>query len=241
RVIVMFWFAYALMNRSIDKWFSRPVEEVHADTTAIASLLSNYAAQNARAEAVSIAASPETQRAFSGRGFSTVMSEFRRQEPTLQGGFIFAIENGNAEASFGAPAAWPLLKTKVPIQKLSSGAPVRMTWEQTDYMLGAAAVGDHGLILVAMPLPQKFSETVRQSEVSEKRYLELSRSRKTLRRTYMGMLLLLTVMVLFATTWLALFLSKLVTRSVAPLFLMCSHPTCWKTWNLYCVAPIAWA
>src|SRR6266581_7241188 len=140
-VIVMFWFAYGLMNRSIDKWFSRPVEEVHADTTAIASLLSNYAAQNARAEAVSIAASPETQRAFSGRGFSTVMSEFRPHEPTLQGGFIFAIENGNAEASFGAPAAWPLLKTKVPIQKFSSGAPVRMTWEQTDYMLGAAAVG----------------------------------------------------------------------------------------------------
>src|SRR6266699_6163423 len=48
-VIVMFWFAYGLMNRSIDKWFSRPVEEVHADTTAIASLLSKYAAQNARA------------------------------------------------------------------------------------------------------------------------------------------------------------------------------------------------
>jgi len=216
-VIVMFWFAYGLMNRSIDKWFSRPVEEVHADTTAIASLLSNYAAQNARAEAVSIAASPEIQRAFSGRGFSTVMSEFRRHEPTLQGGFIFAIENGNAEASFGAPAAWPLVKTKVPIQKLSSGAPVRMTWEQTDYMLGAVTVGDRGLILVGMPLPQKFSETVRQSEVSEKRYLELSRSRKTLRRTYMGMLLLLTVMVLFATTWLALFLSKLVTRPVAAL------------------------
>src|SRR5437879_13473962 len=90
-----------------------------------------------------------------------------------------------------------------------------MTWEQTDCMLRAAAVGDHGLILVAMPLPQKFSETVRQSEVSEKRYLELSRSRKTLRRTYMGMLLLLTVMVLFPTTWLALILSKLVTSPVA--------------------------
>src|SRR5437764_7306654 len=145
------------------------------------------------------------------------MSEFRRHEPTLQGGFIFAIENGNAEASFGAPAAWPLLKTKIPIRKLSSGAPVRMTWEQTDYMLGAAPVGERGLIMVAMPLPQKFSETVRQSEVSEKRYLELSRGRKTLRRTYMGMLLLLTVMVLFATTWLALFVSKLVTRPVAAL------------------------
>src|SRR5204862_7274770 len=126
-VIVMFWFAYGLMNRSIDKWFSRPVEEVHADTTAIASLLSNYAAQNARAEAVSIAASPETQHAFSGRGFSTVMSEFRRHAPTLPGGFIFAIENGNAEASFGATVAWPLFKSKVPIPKLSSRAAVRMT------------------------------------------------------------------------------------------------------------------
>ena len=33
-VIFMFWFAYGLMNHSIDKWFSRPVEEVRQDTAA---------------------------------------------------------------------------------------------------------------------------------------------------------------------------------------------------------------
>ncbi|HEY6181272.1 MAG TPA: PAS domain-containing sensor histidine kinase, partial [Terriglobales bacterium] len=33
-VIFMFWFAYGLMNRSIDKLFSRPVEEVREDTNA---------------------------------------------------------------------------------------------------------------------------------------------------------------------------------------------------------------
>ena len=65
-VIMMFWFAYGLMNRSIDKWFSRPVEEVREDTAAMASLLSKYLAQNARAEAESIATLPETQRAFAG-------------------------------------------------------------------------------------------------------------------------------------------------------------------------------
>src|SRR5205807_7307944 len=27
-VMMMYWFAYGLMNRSIDKWFSTPVEEV---------------------------------------------------------------------------------------------------------------------------------------------------------------------------------------------------------------------
>ncbi|HLB89073.1 MAG TPA: ATP-binding protein [Terriglobales bacterium] len=216
-VIVMFWFAYGLMNRSIDKWFSSPVEEVRQDTATMASLLSGYAAQNARAEAASIAASPETQHAFSGHSFSAVVSEFRRHEPTLQGGFVVAVEDGNAEASFGAPAPWPLMKAKIPLEQLTSDAAVHLSWEQTDYILGAAPVGNHGLILVAMPLPQKFSATVKQVEASQQRYLELSHERRLVRRTYMDLLLLLTVLVLFATLWLALFLSKLVTRPVAAL------------------------
>jgi nitrogen fixation/metabolism regulation signal transduction histidine kinase len=56
-VIVMFLFSYGLMNRSIDKWFSRPAEEVREHTNTVTSLLSNYAGQNAQAEADSIAAS----------------------------------------------------------------------------------------------------------------------------------------------------------------------------------------
>jgi two-component system nitrogen regulation sensor histidine kinase NtrY len=216
-VIMMFWFAYGLMNRSIDKWFSRPVEEVREDTAAMASLLSRYLAQNARAEAESIAALPETRRAFAGHSFSTVMSEFRRHEPTLQGGFAVAIEDGNAQASFAAPAAWLFLKGKIPLERVTADTIVHLNWEQTDYIVGAANVNNQGLILVAMPLPQKLSETVKALEASQRRYLELSRERKLVRRTYMGLLLLLTVLVLFSTTWLALYLSKLVTRPVVAL------------------------
>ena len=137
-VIMMFWFAYGLMNRSIDKWFSRPVEEVREDTAAMASLLSKYLAQNARAEAESIATLPETQRAFAGHSFSTVMSEFRRHEPTLQGGFAVAIEDGNAEASFAAPASWPLLKAKIPLERLTTDSILHLNWDQTDYIVGGA-------------------------------------------------------------------------------------------------------
>ncbi|MBV8893635.1 MAG: hypothetical protein JO266_16990, partial [Acidobacteria bacterium] len=78
-VMVMFWFAYGLMNRSIDKWFSSPVEEVRADTAQMTSMLSEYAAQNARAEAQAIADSPDTQRAFGGHGFNSALVEFRRR------------------------------------------------------------------------------------------------------------------------------------------------------------------
>jgi two-component system, NtrC family, nitrogen regulation sensor histidine kinase NtrY len=54
-------------------------------------------------------------------------------------------------------------------------------------------------------------------EASQKRYWDLAKERRLVRRTYMSLLMLLTVLVLFATTWLALFLSKLVTRPVAAL------------------------
>jgi two-component system nitrogen regulation sensor histidine kinase NtrY len=215
-VIGMFFFAYVLMNRSIDKWFSSPVEEVRRDTANMASLLSNYAMQNTRAEAEAIAATPEMQRAFASDNFSAVASELGRHEPTLQGGFALAIVNGDAQASFGAPAPWPLLKAKIPVEHAKS-APTPFAWEQNEYILGSAPIGNDGLILVGMPLPKKFSETVKQVEASQQRYLDLARQRRLVRRTYMEVLLLLTVMVLFATTWFALFLSKLVTRPVVAL------------------------
>ena len=50
-VIFLFMFSYGLINRSIEKWFSRPVEDVQYRTSVVASLLTDYAAANARAEA----------------------------------------------------------------------------------------------------------------------------------------------------------------------------------------------
>jgi len=216
-VIFMFWFAYGLMNRSIDKWFSRPVEEVREDTNAMAALLSEYAAQNARTEAASIAASPETQYAFEGHSFSAVASEFHKHDLTLQGGFVVALLDGNAEASYGAPAPWPQLKAALNVPITTDNTPVRLLWQQTDYVLGAASAGKNGLIVVGMPLPDKFSATFRQIDNSQKRYFALAARRRLVRRTYMNLLLLLTVLVLFTTMWLALFLSKLVMRPIAAL------------------------
>lgn len=216
-VIVMFYFSYVLMNRSIDKWFSTPVQEVQQDTAMMSSMLSKYAAENARAEALSMASAPETQRAFEGRGFSGVLDQFRMHEITLQGGFAIAIESGNAEASFGAPAAWPLLKPGLPSQPLDPDHPQHFAWNGVEYVLGTASMGDNGEILVAMPLPKNFTETRKQLEASQQRYLELARNRRLVRTQYMLLLWVLTVAVLFASMWLALYLSRLVTRPVVAL------------------------
>ena len=109
-VIFLFLFSYGLLNHSIEKWFSRPAEDVQYRTNVIASLLTKYAQTNARDEAERIAATPDAQKSFQTDNFSYVMDEFRRSEVTLQGGFAFALVDDGAEASFHAPQPWPLLR-----------------------------------------------------------------------------------------------------------------------------------
>ena len=215
-VIAMFWFSYGLMNRSIDKWFSQPVEEVRADTAAMSALLYDYAGQNASSEAISIAQSAEFQRAFTAKRFSEVEDELREHIPTLQGGFVLAMTNGTTAVSLNAPARWSEMQDRFPLQAAIRGDHPHFQWGTTDYILAAASVQE-GEVVVAMPLPPRFAQTAKQIQDSQKRYIELAAKRKLFRRTYIGFLLLLTVVVLFASTWLALLLSKLVNRPVAAL------------------------
>ncbi|MBV8771604.1 MAG: HAMP domain-containing protein, partial [Deltaproteobacteria bacterium] len=216
-VIVMFWFAYGLMNRSIERWFSTPVEEVRRDTALMTGLLSHYASQTARAEATSLATSPATKQAFESHNFSGVLNQFRVREAALEGGFAVALENGNVQASLQAPAPWPMLKAIIPPLASSSEEAPSLRWNGTEYILGRAGVGERGEILVGMPLPRRFRETEKQLEASQQQYFELARERRQVRLTYMAILWLLTVVVLFASTWLSLYLSRLVTRPVVAL------------------------
>jgi two-component system nitrogen regulation sensor histidine kinase NtrY len=215
-VIAMFWFSYGLMNRSIDKWFSQPVEEVRADTAAMSALLYDYAGQNAASEAQSIVQSDAFNKAFASGNFSEAAEQLRQHIPTLQGGFVLALASDNVAVSVHPPALWTEMKDRFPTQSALRGEHPHFQWGQTDYIV-AAAPFQTGTVVVAMPLPPKFAETARQIQESQQRYIELAGKRKLFRRTYIGFLLLLTVVVLFASTWLALLLSKLVIRPVAAL------------------------
>ena len=68
-VIFLFLFSYGLLNHSIEKWFSRPAEDVEYRTNVIASLLTEYATTNARDEAERIAATPDAQKSFKTGNF----------------------------------------------------------------------------------------------------------------------------------------------------------------------------
>src|SRR3954465_10752094 len=124
-------FAFLLLNRSIEKWFSRPVEELRDDSAQIAAQLGRYATDNARAEAQAIAEQPETVKAFETENYTPVMQAFRQRQTTLQGGFALAIVDDYAVASLHAPEAWGSLRTKLPADILGAApAPPRFSFKK---------------------------------------------------------------------------------------------------------------
>src|SRR3954464_7060098 len=127
-------FAFLLLNRSIEKWFSRPVEELRDNSAQIAAQLARYATANAHAEAQALAEQPETVKAFESGNYTPVMQQFRQRQRTLQGGFVLAIVDDYAVASLHAPEAWGSLRTKLPANVLASGNQVspRFTSKRTD-------------------------------------------------------------------------------------------------------------
>jgi hypothetical protein len=87
----------------------------------------------------------------------------------------------------------------------------------TDYTFATAGVQHGGLVLVALPIPSGISETAVQLRSAADTYWTLFRERRQVRATFMLYLLLMTGLALFACCWLALNLSKQVTRPVETL------------------------
>jgi two-component system nitrogen regulation sensor histidine kinase NtrY len=213
--LFMFLFTYLLTNRSIDRWFSRPVQSLREDSQRVAGLLLDYAQANAQAESESLAGDPAVQRAFRLRDFAQADVIYREHLPALQGGFALALDGDTLETSLGAPSGWQGAFRQSLLTGLAGNH--RMSWGDTEFMLGSTSLSSGGKVIVGMPLPPTFIETEKKIEESQQHYQGLAAARKSVRRTYILLLLLITALVLFAATWLSLFISKLVTRPVAAL------------------------
>jgi hypothetical protein len=86
-----------------------------------------------------------------------------------------------------------------------------------DYALGTAPLPQGGTVLVALPMPFGMSATMGRFQFAVDNYWNAYRQRRQVRNLYMLLLLMLTGVALFACTWLALHLSKQVTKPVEAL------------------------
>jgi two-component system nitrogen regulation sensor histidine kinase NtrY len=87
-----------------------------------------------------------------------------------------------------------------------------------EYALGAATLPkDGGNVVAGLPLPHGLAGTMTNLRTQADKYWVLSRERRSIRQTYMVYMLMMTVLALFASSWLALHLSKQVTKPVEAL------------------------
>jgi nitrogen fixation/metabolism regulation signal transduction histidine kinase len=92
-----------------------------------------------------------------------------------------------------------------------------LTLAGNEYALGSAPISDDGIIVVALPMPSGLSAVVDDIGTDSRQYWSVYRQRRTVRSTYLLLLLLLTTLTFFASSWLALYLSKQITRPVEAL------------------------
>jgi len=87
----------------------------------------------------------------------------------------------------------------------------------TDYALGAAVLKSGETVVVGLPMPYGMSATMTSLRSAADSYWTIFRGRNQIRNLYMLLLLMMTSLALFASSWLALHLSKQVTKPVEAL------------------------
>jgi nitrogen fixation/metabolism regulation signal transduction histidine kinase len=87
----------------------------------------------------------------------------------------------------------------------------------TDYALGATTVKQGNTVVVGLPMPFGMAATMTRLQKRAEAYSTLYSERRQIRDLYMLLLLMMTSLALFASSWLALHLSKQVTKPVEAL------------------------
>lgn len=231
--VLMFLFSFLFMNRTIDRWFSPNTSQLHDDSTQVVRELAQYVANNARVEAESIAASGAPDRKL-----GDLQDMLGSHRITLAGGFTIVYgKDMEPIASFQAPSETSLAILLPLIDETGGGQPVplrkplsaslltaarrseepmvEIAGEQ--YALGICATGSGKVVLVALPMPEGLSQTAMRIRAGAMRYWKLFRLRNRIRNNFILLLLLVTVFIFFSSVWLAIFLSRQVTRPVEAL------------------------
>jgi len=207
-VVFLFFFSYALINRTLNLWFPRPLEIANQQSQ---TLLSHFEASefdrlNRLATAATAGGSPDTKLLAGSQAVDA---------------WWIAGASGNIASSAdlavtanGASTPPPALSAE-PVQTIRSGAQV---WKLNGqlYLAGSAPVKG-GTLYVARRLPADFSERYADIETQTNTYLSLKQQLRQYKRVLLGVLGFITLVLLFVTTWVAVFLSKQVTVPIQAL------------------------
>jgi PAS domain S-box-containing protein len=228
-VIFLFIFAYGLLNRTIDKWFSVPLDVIRQDAEELVRQLELQAAQRADHISSYLAQDEEMIQAMQNHQ-TAVVARLVTQEVAADPGTVGALcfdASGQLLAQAGDPWPDPSVIVRYFPQIFTGKIPpngMNGHWSAGEYELFISvdpilnsSGARLGTVAGIMRLPSKLTQISSEIQQETQKYNELSHSRKAEKRTYVSMLALLTLLILFIATWAALFFSKQVTIPIQAL------------------------
>jgi len=227
-VCFLFIFAYGLLNRTIDRWFSIPLDLIRQDSGEMVQELQLQAQQRAAHISGHLAQDDDLVEATSRHDQNKVQQLVSQEVAADPNSTALCFDtDGRLLAQDGA--AWPdaAAVTRYFPQVRGGTLPptgLRDNWPAGDREMFISidrvvnSAGQRlGTVAALSRLPSKLSLISDEIQREAQKYSDLSTERRAVKRNYLSMLWLLTVLILFIATWFALFLSKQVTIPIQAL------------------------
>jgi len=186
-VVFLVFFSIGVLNRNLDKWFTRPAEDIKLDLIAVGLAIDHEGSEKAAALADWIATLPQTALARDGEGVTN----------SLQ---TLCAERGIASVMLGP------LEGRASVRLCGLPMAGRRTVEVR-----------RGDLVVSSFLPPDLAATQKSIQDAVARYNRLKDERNNMRALYIQLLTLIALFVLFVATWLALYMARQISVPIAAL------------------------
>jgi two-component system nitrogen regulation sensor histidine kinase NtrY len=219
-VIVLFFVSYALLNRTLVLWFPRPLEIATESSRALVNEMIRADAERMSEVAKEVAGTTvgdtalDTMHAFDqtfARGADLAWELNERGQPSgvaVNPNLQFnPPKAGSEESSRPTP---PTL-----VRQMPDGTEL---WEYGGKIfLAGRAKSANGYLLAGRIVPDDFQERIKEIDAQKTAYEQQRQHLRTYKNQMLATLLLFTILLMFAATWAAFFLSKQITVPIQAL------------------------
>jgi len=218
-VVFLFFFSFSVLNRTLDKWFNQPIEQLQKDSKAISERLKDAARDKAETLAEWAASLPEVSSGLLGDSSVADMDKAVRQFALAHEVAYIAVGDSPGQPPVVEHASQPSLHNMwrhLPqsTQRLGAAGSAVFSVETHDLVYAYRPVKNIGWVVAGWQMPENLAAKQQAVESQYRNYQEQARYRRFMRYFYVGMLSLITLFILFVAAWSALFLSRQI---VAPI------------------------
>jgi two-component system, NtrC family, nitrogen regulation sensor histidine kinase NtrY len=226
-VTLLFYSSYVLMNRAVQRWFTQPFASMERQARSIVAEVGSYAERETEADAIAISRGPmgDALRA----GTLDKIRELLPLEAQLEGVDYLGVEINTGSLGFYSTSGsdiGPDLAKELPLTDRRTRRPLHLQASAGggDYAVAIipidsvrAAPNPAGWVIAANRLPDNLTKSLAEMARDEENYNQLWYQNKSMRNFFILEMALVTVLLLVASTWVALFLSKQITIPIAAL------------------------